>query len=207
MGLPLAQIFCGKPPSIAPSHALPFGQPTTDDSFILRLIQPRNPPRRNAEAPQARPGTSSDWSLPLQHQAQCLQAIQKTIRQFDQHLKTEQQDRKTLQLIVLQLQNDFTLLRYLSVSSVGTIPICHPAVKNSATSPLLNSNPNVTLNVLLLHCSDGPQLRRYTPEDTVGPPRAKPNKFANVDLQSSTTTREASPTTAQNLTSRISKLE
>ena len=64
----------------------------------------------------------------FKHQANCLQAIHKTIQQFTQHLKEEHLDRQTLQLIVLQLQNDFALLRYLLP------PITPPRTKTSNTA-------------------------------------------------------------------------
>ena len=41
----------------------------------------------------------------------------------------------------------------------------------------------------------------------MGPPRAETNNSANADIQSSTNTKEAPPTQAQHLTSRICKDE
>ena len=143
MSFPLAQNFCGMPPPINPSHAPPPRQPITGDKFILPHFQPKNLFKQDAETLQCPPGSSS-----LQHQAQCQQAFHQTIQQFHQQLKAEQIDRKTLQLIVLLLQNDFALLRYLLFSSVGTISISDTAVKNSATSPLINLNPNPTPTAL-----------------------------------------------------------
>ena len=153
MSLPLAQIFCRLPPSITPSIAPPLGQPIPDGTFILPLIQPKNPSKQDAEILQPPPGSSSLLPSPLQHQAQCLQAIHKNIQQFHRQLKAEQLDRKTLQIIVLQLQNDFALLRYLLFFSVGSIPISDTSVKNSATSQSINPNPNPTSNALLLLCA------------------------------------------------------
>ena len=102
MSLPLVQLFCRMPPKIIASHAPFFIQPTTDGTFILPLIQPTNQSKQDAAALQPPPGSSSLLSSPLQNQASCLQAIQKTIQQFNQHLKAEHLNRQTLQLIVLQ---------------------------------------------------------------------------------------------------------
>ena len=137
----------------------------------------------------------------FQHQAICLQAIHKTIQQFNQHLKAEHLDRKTLQLIVLQLQNDFALLRYLLFSNKDI------AVWSSATSPSLNPNPNPTSCAFPLPSIGEPDFRRSTPVGAVVPPRAKTNNSAKVDFQPTPNTQEAPATTVQNLTSRISKLE
>ena len=189
------------PPSITPSHGLTITQPTTDGTFILLLTQTKNPSKQDAETLQPIPGSSYLLPSPLQHQTQ----QPKTIQQFHQHLKAEQLDRWTLQIIVLQLPNDFALLRYLLFCSVGTIPISDTPVENSATSP--PTNPNPTSIALLLPCAADPSVRRSTSEGTVGPPRTKLNKPASADHQSSPNTGEAPPTTAQNLTSRISKLK
>ena len=107
MSLSLAQLFCGMPPQLIPSHAPPINQPITNGNFTLPLIQPKNPSKLDAATHRPSPESSSLLSSPLQHPANCLQAIHKTIQQFNQHLKAEHLDRKTLQLIVLQLQNDF----------------------------------------------------------------------------------------------------
>ena len=101
--------------------------------------------------------------------------------------------------IVLQLQNDFGLLRYLLFSSIGTIPTSDSSVKNSAISPPINPNPTST--ALPSPCADEPSIRRSIPESAMGPPREKPNNFANADFQSSPYTLEAPLTTMQNLTS------
>ena len=124
-----------------------------------------------------------------------------------QHLKGEHLDRHTLQLVVLQQQNDFLLLRYLLFSSIGTISNKDISVKNSASSPLINPNPNLTSTGLQLPCADAPKLRRSTPVGAVGPPRAKTNNSANADFHPTPNTQEAPPTTVQNLASIISKLE
>ena len=206
MSFPLAQLLCGMPPQIITTHALPINQPIGNDIFNLPLIRPKNPPKQDAETLQPPPGSSS-----LQHQAHCLQAIHQIIQQFHQHLKTEQLDRKTLQFIALQYQKDFASLRYLLFSSVGTTSISDIAVKNSAASPLINSNPipnpNRTSTAFPIPCTDDPKLRRSNPEGAVGPPRAKTLNSTNANFQSSTNTLETPHITAQNLTSRFSKLE
>ena len=121
MGLPLAQLICGMPPESTPSHAPSISQHITDGTFLLPLLQPTNQSKPDAAVHQSTPGPSALLSSPLQHQSNCLQAINKTIKQFSQHLNAEQLDRQTLQLILLQLQNDFALLRYLLFSPVETI--------------------------------------------------------------------------------------
>ena len=139
----------------------------------------------------------------------CLRAIYKTIQQFNQLLKAEHLDRQTLQLYVLQVQIGFALLRYLFFSPVETISKKHIVVKNSATSPLfnLNPNPNPTSSAFPLAAPSEPKLRRSTPVGAVGPPRAKTNSSANDDFQPTPGTQDAPPVLTQNLTSRISKLE
>ena len=153
--------------------------------------------------------------LSLQHQTKCLQTINNSIQQFNQHLKAEKLDRQILQLIVLQLQNDFAILRYLLFSSAETLPSKDITVKNSATSPLLNStakpnpnpNPTPTSSALPLPGPGAPKLHRSTPVGAVGPPRIKINNTTNADLQLTTNKQETPSTTEQNLTSRICKLE
>ena len=199
------------PIAITPSFALPLRQPIADETFILPFIHPKNPSKEDAEAPQQPPGSFSLLPSPLQHQARCLQGIQKTIQQLHQHLKAEQLDRQSLQISVLQLQNDFALLCYLLFSSVGTIPVIDTSVKNSATSPAINPNPNPnpnpTSNALLLPCAAEPSVRHSTSDGAVGPPRGKSNNSAKVDFQFSTTSRDGPLTTVQKLSSRASKLE
>ena len=205
MSLPLAQIFCGKPTSITPSHSPSIRQPITDGTFIFPLIQPKHPSEQDAETLQRPHGSSSALLFSLQHQAQILQAIHKTIQQFHQHLKGEQLDRRTIQIIVLQLQNEFASLRNLLLSSVGTTPIIDTSVNNSAFSPPFN--PNCTSTALPILSADEPSVRCSSPEGAAGPTRMKTNNSANTDLQSSPNKREASLTTMHNLTSRISKLK
>ena len=134
----------------------------------------------------------------------------KTIKQqFNQHLKAEQLDRRTLQIIVLQLQNYFALLGYLLFFSVGTTPISDTTVKNSAIGPLItpNLNPNPTSNALPIPYADEPSVRHSNPEGAVGPPRQKITSSASSSFLLSLNTREAFPTTMQNFTSRIFELE
>ena len=95
MSLPLAQRFRGMPPPITPFYGSPITQSTTDGTFIIPLVQPKNPSKQDAETLQLLPGFSSLLPSPLQHQAQCRQAIHKTNQQFHQHLKAEQLNRKT----------------------------------------------------------------------------------------------------------------
>ena len=136
MSLPLVPLFCGMPPHIVPSHAPSINQHITDGTFILPFLQPTNQSKPSSAALQPTPESLVHFSSHLQHQANCLQAFHMTIQQFNQHLKAPHLDRQTLQLIVLQLQNDFASLRYLLFSNKNI------AVKNSATSPLINPNPN-----------------------------------------------------------------
>ena len=173
-------IFLRKSPQIIPSPA-PIDQPITDGTFIFPLVQPTNQSKQDAAARQQPPGTSSLLSSSLQHHANCLQAIHKTIQEFNQHLKAEHHDRQTLQLIVLQLQNDFALLRYLLFSQVETICNKDTTSKNSATSLLFNPNsnpnpnPNPTSSAFPIPGPDEPKLRRSTPVGAVGTPRGKTN--------------------------------
>ena len=125
----------------------------------------------------------------------------------------EHLDTQTLQLLVLQLQNDFASLRYLLFSPVETIYSKDFAVRNSATSPLSNPKPspnpilNPTSSAFPLPGPGEPEIRRSNPVSAVGPPRTKTNKSANADFQPTPNTQEAPSTTVENLTSRIFKLE
>ena len=213
MSLLLAQLFCGLPPQTTPSHAPSIYQHTSDGTLLLHLLQSTNQSKPDAAAHQPTSGSSALLSSPLQRHANCLQAIHKTIQQFNQHLKEEHLDRQTLQLIVLQLQNDFALLRFLHFSPVKIASDKDFAGKNSATSPLLNpkanpnSNPNPTSSAFPLPGPVEPELRPSTPVGAVAPPRTKTNNTANADFQPTPNMQEAPSTTVQNLTSRICKLE
>ena len=175
------------PPSNTPSHALPISQPITDGTFILPLMPPKNTFKQDAAVNQPPRGSSSQLPSPLQRKVNYLEAIHKTIQQFNQLLKAEHFDRKTLQLFVFQLQKDFAFLRCFLFSSVRPFPISDFSVKNFNTSPLLNPKPNPTSTVLLHPCADEPKHRHSIPEGAVGPPRAKPNKSSKADFQSSPT--------------------
>ena len=165
MSLPLAQLFRGRPPQIIPSHAAAPNQPITDGTIILLRIQLKSQSKPNAAVHRPTPEFSALLSSPLLHQANCLQVIHKTVRQLNQQLKAEKPDRQASQLIALQLQNDFALLRYLLFSDKDT------AAKDSATSPLINPhanpNPNPTSSAFTLPCTDDARLRRSTPAGAV----------------------------------------
>ena len=218
MNLPLAQLVCGMPPQITPSHIPSSNQQITDNTLLLPLLQPINQYTTDAAAHKPTPGSSAHLPSSLHHQTKCLQAINNSIQQINQHLKADKLDRQILQLVVLQLQNDFAVLRYLLFSSTETIPNKDITVKDPATSPLLdpianpnpNANPNPSSQLISAFPLPAPRastLRRSTPVGAVGPPRTKTNNTANVDFQPVSKTQEASSTTIQNLTSRICKLE
>ena len=110
-----------------------------------------------------------------------------------------------MQLIALELQKFFALLRYLLFSDKDT------AAKDSAPSPLFNPNPNAypnpTSSAFTLPCTDDEKFRRSTPVGAVRPARVKTNNSANADFQPAINTEEAPPTTVQNLASRSCQLE
>ena len=132
-------------------------------------------------------------------------------------MKAEQLDRQTLQIILLQLQNDFALLRYLHFSPVDPISNKNITDNNSATSPLLNPNvspnpnphPNPNpISAAFPRLGPGePKLPRSNPVGALGPHKTKTNNTVNADFQPTPNTQEAPSTTVQNLTSRICKLE
>ena len=96
MRLPLAQIFCGTPSQIIPSHAPSINQQITDGTLLLFLLQPTNQSKPDTATHQPAPGSLVPLFSPLQYQANCLQAIHKTNQHFNQHLKAEHLDRQTL---------------------------------------------------------------------------------------------------------------
>ena len=151
MSFPLAQLFCGMPPQVIPPPAPSFDQHITDGTFLLPSLQLTSQSQPNAAVHQSTPEFSALLSSPLLHQANCLQAIHKTIQQLNQQLKAENLDRQALQLIALQLQNDFA---FLLVSDKDT------AAKDSATSPIINPNP--TSSAFPLPCTDDAQLHCST---------------------------------------------
>ena len=211
MGLPLAQLICGVPPQLIPSLALPINQYNSDNTLLLPLFQQTNQSKPDAAAHQPTPGSSASLPSSLQHQSNCLQAISKTIKQFSQHLKAEQRDRQTLQPNLFQLQNDFALLRYLLFSPFETIPNKNITVKDSATSPLLNTHPNPTPNpTSSAFPLSGPRdhtLLCSTPVGAVGRPRTKTNSTTNANPQPTPNLQETPSTTVQNLISRNCKLK
>ena len=198
-------------PQTIPSHAPSLNQRIADNTLFLPLLQATNQSQPDAAVHQPTPGSSTVLPSSLQHQSNCLQAFNKSIKQFNQHLKAEQLDRQTIQLIPLQVQNDFTLLRYLFFSPVETISNKDITVKNSATSPLLksnpNPNPNPTSSAFPLSGPGEHKLLRPTPVGAVRPLGTKTNNSANADFQPTPNTQEAPSITVQNLTSRICKLE
>ena len=203
MSFPLAQLIFGIPPQITPFHAPSINQHITDATFLLASLQLTSQSKPNAAVHQSTPEFSALLSSPLLHQAICLQAIHKTVQQLNQQLKAENLRRQALQLIALQLQNDFALLRYLLFSDKDT------TATDFAPSSLINSNPNLnpTSSASTLPCTDDARLRRSTPVGAVGPTRAKTNTSANADFQPLLNTQEVPSTAVQNLASRIGKLE
>ena len=59
MSLPLAQLFCGMPPQIIPSHVPSINQHATDGTFLLPFLQPTNRSKPDAAAHQPTPGSSA----------------------------------------------------------------------------------------------------------------------------------------------------
>ena len=213
MNLPLAQLICGLPPQITPSHAPSINQHIADNTPLLPLLQPINQYTKDAAAHKPTPGSSTHPPSSLNHQMKCLQAINNSIQQFNQHLKAEKLDRQILQIVVFQLQNDFAVLRNLLFSSTGTLPNKDVTVKDAATSPSpdttgnLNPNPNPSSHFSSAFSLPGPRappLCRSTPVGAVGTAKTKTNNTANTDSQPIPNTQE---TTIQNLTSKICKLE
>ena len=205
MSFPLAQLFCGKPPQIISSHAASINQHLVDGTFLLPSLQPTNQSKPNAAAHQPNPEPSALLSSPLKHQAICMQSIHKTIQQFNQYLKAKHLDRQALQLIALQLHNDFALLRYLLFSDTDT------AAPDPATSPLNNPNPipntHPASSALTLPCTDDAKHRRSSPVGAMGSPGAKTNNSSNADFQPLLNKQDVPSTTVQNLAARIGKLE
>ena len=188
-------------------HNAPINHFITDSTFTLPLLQSTSHSKQDVPASQPPPGSSSLLSSPLQHQANYLHANYKTIQQFTQHLKADRFDWKTLLLIALQFQKDFALLRYLLSSPVETISTKNIAVKNSATSPLPIPNPNANSSAFPLPSTSESPFPCSTSVGAVGSPRAKTSNPENANFLSSSRTVETHSTMAQNLTSRISKLQ
>ena len=98
------------------------------------------------------------------------------MRHLDDYLKSDQLNRKALQHIALQLQNDFALLRYLLFSAIG---VTHPNVHSSshlAVSLTNKPHPNPILAATLVPTVAEPSTFRFTPEGAVGgqPEREQP---------------------------------
>ena len=218
MNLPLTQLICGIPPQITPSHAPSINQHIADNTLLLPFLQPINQYTKDAAAHKSTPGSSTPLPSSLHHQMKRLQAINNSIQQFNQHLKAEKLGRQILQLVVLQLQNNFAVLRYLLFTSTGTLPNKDIAVKDTATRPLIdtNANPNPIPNpnpsshlpsAFSLPGPRAPTLRRSTPVGAVGAARTETNNTTNIDSQPTPNSQGAPSATLQNLTTRISKLE
>ena len=203
MSFPLAQLICGIPPQITPFHAPSINQHITDGKFLLPPLQLTSQSKLNAAFHPSTPEISALLSSPLLQQANCLQTLHKTIQQLNQQLKAANLERQALQLIALQLQNDFALLRYLLFSDKDT------AATDSSTGPIINPNPNPkpTSSAFTLPCTDAAQLHRSTPVGAMVPSRAKTNNSANADFQPLLNTQEVPSTAVQKLASRIGKLE
>ena len=190
-------------PQITSFHTPSINQHIPDGTFLLPFLQLTKPSKPNAAIQQPNPESSALLFSPLQHRANCLQSIHKTIQRFNQNLKAEHLDRQAIQLIALQLQNDFALLRYLFFSDKAT------AAKDSTTSPLINPNPNPNppSSAFTLPCTDNAQLHCFTPVGAMEPSRAKTNNSTNAGLPPILNTQEDPPATVQNLASRIGKFE
>ena len=227
MNFPLVPLTCGPPPQSIPLLTSSINQQPTDSALLLPLLQSTN--QSTADTIARKPTCGSSTLLPssLQNQTKCLQAINNSLQQFNQHLKEEKLNRQILQLIALQLQNDFAVLRYLLFSSTETLPNKDISVQDTATSPLFNlsanPNPNVkpkpnpnpnpnpspqlSSSVFPLPGPRAPTLHCSTPVGVVGSARSTANNTANADSQPTPNTQETPSTTVQNLTSRICKLE
>ena len=142
MNLPLAQIFCGMPSPFVPPPTLHIRQPINDGTDLPFTLQ-KNPSIEDPESVQPFPGPSTLFPSSLHPQAQCVHAIQKRIKQLHHQLNPAHLDRKTLQIIALQFQNDFAVLRYLLLFSVGNI--CPD--DNSVSHSIFNRQINLTLTL------------------------------------------------------------
>ena len=227
MNFPLVPLPCGLPPQSIPLLTSSINQQPTDSTLLLPLLQSTN--QSTADTIARKPISRSSTLLPssLQNQTKCLQTINNSLQQFNQHLKEEKLDRQILQLLALQLQNDFAVLRYLLFSSTGTLPNKDVSVQDTATSPISNpiANPNPDVNhnpnpnpnpnpspqlpssAFPFTGPRAPTLHRSTPVGAVGSARATTNNTANADSQPTPNTQETPSTTVQNLTSRICKME
>ena len=96
------------PSPFVPRPTLHIPQPINDGTDLPFTLQ-KNPVEEDPESVQPLRGPSTLFPSSLHPQAQCLHAIQKRIKQLQQ-LKAAHFDRKTLQIIALQFQNDFAVL-------------------------------------------------------------------------------------------------
>ena len=85
MNLPLAQLICGMPPRITTSHAPSINQHIADNTLFLPLLQPLNQYTKDAAAYKPTLGSSTPLSSSLHYKMKCLQAINNSIQQFNQH--------------------------------------------------------------------------------------------------------------------------
>ena len=65
MSFPLAQLFCGMPAQITPSHAPFNNQHITDGTFLFPSLQATNQLKPNSAAHQPNPESSALLSPPL----------------------------------------------------------------------------------------------------------------------------------------------
>ena len=64
MNLPLAQLICGMPPQIIPSHVLFINQHIADNTLLLPLLQHTNQSQPDAAAHKPTPGLSTHLPHP-----------------------------------------------------------------------------------------------------------------------------------------------
>jgi len=79
MSLPLAQLFSGMPPQFTPFPAPAINQHVSDGTFFFPFLQQTSQFQPNAAALQPTSEFSALLSSPLQHQANYLKAIHKTV--------------------------------------------------------------------------------------------------------------------------------
>ena len=142
----MAQLICGLPPQTIPSLAPSINQHIADTTLLLPLPRQTNQSTPDAAAHQLTPGSLALLPSSLQHHSNCLQAINKTIKQFSQHLKAEQLDRQSLQFILLQLQNDFALLR---MNHQLTHPSLRGSIPNISSSTINFASLNLDIQMSL----------------------------------------------------------
>ena len=170
---------------------------------------PLIPSPQDAAAHQKPLGSSSFLSSSLQHQAECLHGFHKTTQQFNENLKAKHFDRQTLQPIVLQLQNEFALLRYLLSPRLRQLP--RRILLLETPLPDFYLTLTRTLSLTLLHLPS--HIPALTDQNFVVLPRFDlwdhPERKQTILQTPSSTpnTQEAPPTMLQNRTSRIFAVE